>query len=297
MPDQGQVTGFLEEAGLSERTKLEDYLLVALGVRPLGLLTYPAEFPDAAELGRRIDARFAGRYFGAGDPELPVWTNFGNRLRYSLLRAVRSPVEYKTVLLREVVNAVLAGSAAYQASREWARRWGLHTREEEVRPSIRELYLVAPGPTAERLASLMELRERIRQEARAAFSPGIPPVLYIYPEERSADYVRGMGALLGYPECCVEAYYRARMRPPGDPGAVASEQLSEAGDGVDPLAYFVRDFYPCRPACPEAIEVGRRALTRLSGLDPRLPDRYLSLAGSNRDRLRAYPSGPPGGLP
>ncbi len=47
----------LDEPLLTDHAKTECYLTVALGVRPCALVTIPAELPDGAELGRKIDIR------------------------------------------------------------------------------------------------------------------------------------------------------------------------------------------------------------------------------------------------
>jgi hypothetical protein len=277
MIDPNLVTRLLADEAVSERVKLDDYLLLAAGVRRLGMLTYPAEFPDAAAIGQEIDARFASRYYRGTDPELGSGANLLNRLRHLFLRAMRSPVAYKTMLLQEVVTAVLRQSATYRAHRQWASALGLRTLEAEVRPSIRELFLYRDAAVGSRLSSLMELRERIREEARAVFRPGMPALFFVYPEERSEEYVQAMGELLGYPDCCVQAYVRSRRKGEGE----LPQATAEAGE---PLAYFVRDFVPCRPSCPAAAAVGRLACEKLAQLDPRLPDRYLSLVRSHRDQ-------------
>ncbi len=61
-------------------------------------------------------------------------------------------------------------------------------------------------------------------------------------------------------------------------------------DKVEPdeNAYFVRDFFPCRPNCTKAIEIGERFLEFFDGLG--LGDAYRKLLPMNIERVRSYQS-------
>ena len=53
--DEGEVEELLGDDRLRIGVKLEDYLLVYLGVRPCSQITIPAELPSGREMGRTID--------------------------------------------------------------------------------------------------------------------------------------------------------------------------------------------------------------------------------------------------
>ena len=264
--DEGEVEELLEDDRLSLGVKLEDYLLVYLGVRPCSQITIPAELPSGREMGRIIDEMI-----------------YPTLLR--IRRGDRGAIGDVKRAMRRAYREVVENSEEYKAHLEWAERLGLRWMMDEVRPTVRELYLYGEGETGRKLRRLMERREKLRREALKR--PRGLGIYLAYPEELEADWVMEMGGLLGYPECCVERY--ARERSMGlEVEERAYRQLEEAE--ADAMAYFVSYFFPCSPSCPEAVSMGLRCLRLLGELHPRLGELYRGRMEENLELVRRLPT-------
>ena len=264
--DEGDVEELLEDGRLRLGVKLEDYLLIYLGVRPCSQITIPAELPSGGEMGRIIDERIY--------PTLL-------RIRRGDRGAIRDVKRAMRRAYREVVEA----SEEYKAHIGWAERLGLRWRVDEVRPTVRELYLYRERGVEKRLRRLMDRRERLRREAMKR--PRGLGIYLAYPEELEADWVAEMGRLLGYPECCVERY--ARERSMGLEVEERAYRQLEEGE-ANAMAYFVSYFFPCSPSCPEAVSMGRRCLRLLEELHPRLGELYRGRLEENLNLVRRLPN-------
>lgn len=264
--DEGEVEELLEDDRLRLGVKLEDYLLVYLGVRPCSQITIPAELPSGREMGRIIDEMI-----------------YPTLLR--IRRGDRGGIGDVKRAMRRAYREVVENSEEYKAHLEWAERLGLRWMMDEVRPTVRELYLYGEGETGRKLRRLMERREKLRREALKR--PRGLGIYLAYPEELEADWVMEMGGLLGYPECCVERY--ARERSMGlEVEERAYRQLEEAE--ADAMAYFVSYFFPCSPSCPEAVSMGLRCLRLLGELHPRLGELYRGRMEENLELVRRLPT-------
>ena len=264
--DEGEVEELLEDDRLRLGVKLEDYLLVYLGVRPCSQITIPAELPSGREMGRIIDEII-----------------YPTLLR--IRRGDRDAIGDVKRAMRRAYREVVENSEEYKAHLEWAERLGLRWMMDEVRPTVRELYLYGEGETGRKLRRLMERREKLRREALKR--PRGLGIYLAYPEELEADWVMEMGGLLGYPECCVERY--ARERSMGlEVEERAYRQLEEAE--ADAMAYFVSYFFPCSPSCPEAVSMGLRCLRLLGELHPRLGELYRGRMEENLELVRRLPT-------
>ncbi len=264
--DEGEVEELLEDDRLRLGVKLEDYLLVYLGVRPCSQITIPAELPSGREMGRIIDEII-----------------YPTLLR--IRRGDRGGIGDVKRAMRRAYREVVENSEEYKAHLEWAERLGLRWMMDEVRPTVRELYLYGEGETGRKLRRLMERREKLRREALKR--PRGLGIYLAYPEELEADWVMEMGGLLGYPECCVERY--ARERSMGlEVEERAYRQLEEAE--ADAMAYFVSYFFPCSPSCPEAVSMGLRCLRLLGELHPRLGELYRGRMEENLELVRRLPT-------
>ena len=264
--DEGEVEELLEDDRLRLGVKLEDYLLVYLGVRPCSQITIPAELPSGREMGRIIDEII-----------------YPTLLR--IRRGDRGGIGDVKRAMRRAYREVVENSEEYKAHLEWAERLGLRWMMDEVRPTVRELYLYGEGETGRKLRRLMERREKLRREALKR--PRGLGIYLAYPEELEADWVMEMGGLLGYPECCVKRY--ARERSMGlEVEERAYRQLEEAE--ADAMAYFVSYFFPCSPSCPEAVSMGLRCLRLLGELHPRLGELYRGRMEENLELVRRLPT-------
>ncbi len=271
-----QIEELMSDPRLLTRVKIENYLLVHLGLRPCSQVTLPAELPNGEDFGAAIDKRVyphMSRIAATADP----------RKRLAAIESVKR--EMRTAF-REVVEA----SDQYRGHLEWAEALDLRSLSVEVRPTVQELYLFRDKGVGKRLKRLMKERERLRRQVLRRPPPGLGRSRLAYPEEFHGGWLREMGRLLGYPGCCVDRYAADR-----EEGVYveerAAEQVKEAAErgAVDPLAYFVGYFFPCRPDCEAALSRGRECRERLRGLDPALGDVYASVVAGNLDRVRRQP--------
>lgn len=270
------IKSLLSDTRLLRRIKVENYLLVYLGLRPCSLTTLPAELPGAGGLGKTIDERILPRMrhlSSIGDP--------GERLK-----AIEALKREMRKAYREVVEA----SQQYLGHLEWARNLGLRTLQFEVRPTVRELYLFRDRDVEKRLVNLMKERMRLREEVLHHPPQGLGRAHLVYPEEFNGGWVREMGELYGYPRCCVERYASDRENNISVEER-AARQLKEAeGRGeAESLAYFVGYFFPCHPRCPSAISTGKRFLEELRSIAPELGDIYESILKENLELIRRQP--------
>ncbi len=273
----------LAKGRLSSRLVLEDLLLVSLGIRRAALVTVPAELPDGDVLGAKVDFEFRGRVSGVG-------SDLRARLADTIERRRKDPIAFKIhVLTSSFANNVLS-SESYKEHRKAARALGLQVQESEVRPSIREWYISRPQARLD-LSDLLHRRHEIQKDARRSFKPGGPVGYYVYPEERDPAHLRALGELLGYPACCIEAYVAGRLAGDGLTEDMPEKRAARQARDFKgkPEAYWVKDFYPCRPDCPEAAARGSKARAALVSADPEFGPAYDALRRENLERVKAGP--------
>jgi hypothetical protein len=266
----------LDERLLTDHAKTEYYLMVALAVRPCALITIPAELPDGAELGRKIDTLCS--------EDLRKVTEASAEQKPPLILKLRSRIQ-------ESFRKVVFSSVSYRAHLNWARKLGLQTLDIEVRPSIHELYLFKNPTVEKQLKQLSALRASARKQALLKGFVGTRANL-AYAEEMSADYLNSAGKLLGYPPCCVKAYTDDRLSGRVNAEMRACTQLRQMGERErqsSVYAYFVRNFFPCHPGCQNAIEIGRGAYQRLTDVNYRLGAIYLDCIRKNAETIMEYP--------
>lgn len=277
----------LEDRDVTARVKVEALLPVAWGLRPAASLLLPGDLPEGPDLVGAVDRAFAARYFGdpAGDA-LPG-TRWAVRARHAVLRALQTPLRYKSTLLREVLADALRGSPGHGALRRWLEALGLRVAPFALRPSVLEWIVTRPdGYRA--AARLVAARRALRAEPRRL--QGHPSLAAVLPEEFDPGCIRQAGRLFGYPECCVEAFAadRAAGRSPEER---LGRVLAQGAAPEDDAAFFVRGFVPCRPDCPEAAALGRRLLDGLADRDPRLAAIARRLRAEHRSALAAAAEG------
>jgi len=274
--DARLLSRFTRDLRLLPRIKVENYLLVDLGVRPCSQTTLPAELPNARAMGSAIERIMSPR-MGLLQRETDP------RRRMAAVKALRGAMS-------DAYDKFVVGSPEHRAHLDWADRFGLKKRMVEVRPTIRELYLFRDGGTGNRLGRLMKEREELRRRAYARATPGTDKISLAYPEESVGFWTREMGGVLGYPACCVDAYASEREKGTSVESRAARQvEEMEYSGGVDAFSYFVGYFYPCAPNCREASSLGRESLRLLNGLDPALGELYGSLVAENLERVRDQP--------
>jgi len=283
---------FMAEPNITERAKIECYLLVVLGVRKAGLIMVPAEIPGLEGVGPEIDNEFYWRTTGRRDPNKPYAEFLSLRLHDTVKRFGKKSVPYKIELLREIFDRAVLTTIPYKSHLEWAHRIGLSYRVEEVRPSIREIWVYKDADTGLEIERLSQLRKQLRFKAIRSPRASAPAYYRVFPEEASAEFVRGVGELLGYPASCLNKYVADRAAGDISVEMRASSQLAEhklAGKTPVPEAYFVKDFFPCGPDCPEACEMGRKALQKIEELDHGVAEKYRKVLVKNVQMVVDYP--------
>jgi len=266
-------TGLLEDRRIGAGVKVENMVVVHLGLRRASQTTIPAELPSGAEMGAAIDDSI--------------------RPRLETLRGIQDPrrrIATVVALKKEMSKAfegIVESSPEYKALMGWAERLGLRVNQVEVRPTIHEVYLYRDHDALKELQGLMRERGKLRDKVRRNPSQLRGRMQFAYPEEFEGEWIRRMGRLLGYPECCTDRYIQDRMNGVSVEHR-ASEQLKEAGD-VDPHVYFAGHFFPCSPACENALAKGRLYQESLTKVDERLGVVYEAVMGENLETVRRQP--------
>ena len=267
----------LDESLLLGHVKTEDYLMVALEIRPCSFLTIPAELRNGDTLGKKIDALCAG--------DLQAVLSAAADEKGALIHRLKATIG-------ESFKRVVFASATYKAHIDWARRLYLRICNVEVRPSIHELYLFKDARVKKELRKLLRIRKAARARVRLSMDAPKTKTCFAFPEELSQEYLSSVGKLLGYPSCCVEKYVRDRLSGEASAEMRASGQIDQSrSEGTEPdtYAYFARNFFPCEPKCRSAGEIGRRTLDLLSGLNPKFGKLYFAGMRKNVEIVENYP--------
>lgn len=272
------LSDFLNNDHIIPRIKVENFLLVSLGLRPCSQMILPTELQNAETVGRAIDEQIFPKLIkirSEPDPGKRLW----------LIEALKKE-------MRRAYEKNVKRSEMYRFHLSWVKRIGLRKMVVVVRPTIEELYIFKNDEIGKKIRKLVKDREKYRAEAIAVAMtrPGMEESRFAFPEEYKGPWIREIGKILGYPTCCVEAF--ASNREDGiNVELRASQQIEEATQvgTVNPLTYFVGYFFPCSPFCDEALARGSRCRERLSKLHPRLEEIYLKTVAENMERVRRQP--------
>ena len=134
----------------------------------------------------------------------------------------------------------------------------------------------------------MQERGKLRVEAVKKPDPSRGQIQFAYPEEFNSAWIRRMGRLLGYPDCCVDRYAMDREQSINAEERAAA-QLKELTTGPDPHAYLSSYFFPCSPTCVKAVEKGELYHRKLSEVLPEAGEAYEVIIVENLDRVRRQP--------
>lgn len=289
MLTQQLVYRFLNEEKLAPRVKWECFLLVFSGVRSASLITVPNDLPDGLQIRHTMEQVYAVKYLNGVDILQSGFKELGQRLRYTIQRLTQKTAVFKRMLMEETFQDLIRTSSTYQRHLFWADRLELFIHEEQLIPSKGELYVYRDEKHAALVRALIERRKVVRERSHE----NVPlPIAgnSLLPEDSDPTYLRYMGALLGYPSCCVEAFIEDRLeeRVPEERAVQQLETMREHGLDPQEKAYFVRGFIPCRPDCEEAARVGERYAESLMDIDPRFADAYASGLGGNLALVEGY---------
>lgn len=280
----------MAEEVIPQRTKFDDYLPVALGVRRAAQIISPAELPDSSILGATIDDRFRQKMAGRRLPGESMQDFLKGKMGKYWRRNQMQEVRYRMEAVRGLYADVVEASHSYQVFIKWMDKLGLLHKELESRPTIREIYMFKDPAVATELTELQDIRKDIRWEKMRSHGSG-PAYTRAFPEEASSAYVKKLGSILGFPVCCVERYSFDRDSGVLTPENRASNQIEhlEKPDECDRFAYFTKDFFPCQPDCAAAVETGKAIYERLAALDPEVADKFKAHLDENVDLVKRYP--------
>ncbi len=263
----------INDGRVLDRVKVELYLPVALGLRRCAIVELPVALPNGLELVRQVDESCRDDYRLVVEEPDPV-------KKWPLIEALKNN-------LQKSFEGKVLSSPGYLALTYWEQRLGLRRHMVALRPTIREIYLyrsMGEWWTIRRLA-----QNRLRMRKVAIRNPKYKEIA-AFPEEFVPGYLRSTGQLLGYPDCCVEAYIQDRVG-----NTVAEIRLSnqlhslrDEGKNPEPHSFFTRDFYPCQPECQQARKNGLRFLQTLVNLDQRLGATYLKCLEENMAYVENY---------
>lgn len=256
-----------------DRVKVELYLPVKLGLRHCAIIELPAALPNGLELAKQVDESCRDDYQLVLEEPDPA-------RKWPLIEALKNN-------LQKGFEEKVMSSQSYLALAHWENKLDLKRYMVVLRPTIREIYLyrsVGDWWTIRRLA-----QNRLSLRKLAIRNPKYREIA-AFPEEFVPEYLRSTGQLLGYPNCCVEAYVQDRVG-----NTVAEIRLSnqvhnlrDQGNVPEPYSFFARDFYPCQPECPEAKKNGLQLLQTLRDLDQRLGDTYQKCLRQNLEYVENY---------
>lgn len=289
--DKTLLQEFMAEEAIPMRTKFDDYLPVALGVRRASQIVMPAELPDASILGATIDERFRQKMSGHRLPGESLQTFFKGKVGKYWRRNQAQEIRFRMDTLRDLYTDIVQGSHSYQTYVKWMDRLGLRHKELESRPTIREVYLFTDPAISAELEELQDLRKDIRYE-RMRTPPGSGPAYSrAFPEEQHAAYLKKLGSILGFPLCCVDRYAFDRDSAVLSPEVRAANQLEhlENPDEYDVYAFFTKDFFPCQPDCASASDTGKLMYERLAEMSPEVAEAYKRHLEENVSLVKRYP--------
>ncbi len=151
MSDVRRFQELKEDPRLKTRVKVENYLLVQLGMRPCSQTTMPVDLPSAEEMGSTIDRMMSpkmGQIKGEPDP----------RRRLAAIASLKKE-------MRAAYNQVVKASEQYRAHLDWAAALRFRTRVVDVRPTVQEMYVFKERRLGEELKRLMkELYQEAQQK-------------------------------------------------------------------------------------------------------------------------------------
>lgn len=267
------VDELIDDGRVLDRVKVELYLPVLLGLRHCAIVELPASLPDGLELAKQVDESCRDDYQLVLEEPDPA-------KKWPLIEALKNN-------LQKGFDEKVMSSQSYLALAHWENKLGLKRYMVALRPTIREIYIYRSMGDWWTIRRLVQNRLSLRKQAIR--NPKYREIA-AFPEEFVPEYLRSTGQLLGYPNCCVEAYVQDRVG-----NTVAEIRLSnqlhslrDQGNVPEPYSFFARDFYPCQPECHEAEKNGVQLLQTLADLDKRLGDTYRKCLEQNMAYVENY---------
>jgi len=268
---------FDNEKLVSRKAIIEQMILLKLGIKNIGILTFPQYLYKGEKIAEKIALIYEERV-----KEYEEKFSF-RKLSFTRKRMMRKAVKHKKEILENVYNEIVYEDESYKRFIEYAEKLKVMGVEFEVRPSLRELVLFADSDVKDRVSEVLKFRLLHREEAKENFDEKTPMKVILYPEELKPEYVQAIGKLYGYPQCCIDAYMKDRAKGdnPEVRGAIQYYEYSKDNKRFEDWAYFVSEFVPCRPDCKAAQEVGKKAYQKLIQYDSEMGNLYKSYINEN----------------
>jgi hypothetical protein len=258
------------------RVKIENYLLPYLDLRPCSQTTLPAEMPGGAQMGVSID-----------ETMVPSVTRLKNIVDpKEKLKAIANVKKR----MADAFEKVVEDSDQFKALYDWSIKLDLHLNQVPIRPTVHEMFLYKKRSLKRDLTKLMKDREKLRVKAIRKPRMDRGGLQFAYPEEYNPGWLKRMGRILGYPDCCSQAYAHDRVSGI-NVELRAATQLREALKlgNVDSHSYLTSYFFPCKPDCEKALVSGHKWHDKLKEIDSRLDVAYSEMIDVNRESVLHQP--------
>lgn len=274
--ERSLIEDLLAETNISSKAKLEAFLATNLKLRPVSQITIPSELPHGIEMGKEID-----RIMQPHMKQLQSIHSMGDKVK---------AVQIVRKLLEKNFENIVETSSDYKALYEWSKRLNLKNNQIGVRPTVHEIYFFIDRENGSSIKKLMRERDKIRQKVQKKPKESLDNIHFAFPEEFEPTWIRALGKLLGYPDCCVSQYANDRVNGV-NVEARASQQLLEAikDTEVDTHVYFTGYFFPCEPRCSKALDMGYMWHNTFSDLHEDLGRKYQENINVNTELVLRQP--------
>ena len=241
--EQSIIEELLKDQLISHKTKLEALLASKLKLRPASQVTVPAELPHGVEMGKKIDQNIQPQM-------MQLQTIKDLRTRAVAVQAIKK-------LLEKQFETIVEESNEFKALYDWSSKLGLRNNQVQVRPTVHEIYFYTERGSGRTIQKLMRERVKIRRKVQRKPGETVNTMRFAYPEEFDPKWLRGLGGVLGYPECCVTRYAEDRKNNVNVEARASQQLIDEVKEKeVDTHVYYTGYFFPCSPRCENAIKRG-----------------------------------------
>ena len=241
--EHSTIEELLNDQLLSPKVVIEAFLATRLKLRPASQVTLPAELPHGVDMGKTIDQNV--------QPQMMQLQSIKDlRTRAVAVQAIKK-------LLEKQFEDIVEESDEYKALYDWSGKLGLRNNQVKVRPTVHEIYFYTERGTGRNIQKLMRQREKIRRKVQRKPSENINPTRFAYPEEFDPKWLKELGGVLGYPECCVNQYAEDRKNDINVEVRASQQLVDEVKENeVDTHVYYTGFFFPCSPRCEKALNRG-----------------------------------------
>lgn len=255
--EQSVIEELFKDQLISPKAKLETFLATSLKLRPSSQITVPAELPHGFDMGQKIDQNV--------QPQMIQLQSIKDlRTRAVAVQAIKK-------LLEKNFESIVEESEEYKALYDWSKKLGLRNNQVKVRPTVHEIYFYTERSIGRTIQNLMREREKIRRKVQRKPGENVNTIRFAYPEEFDSKWLKGLGGVLGYPECCVNQYAEDRKHNVNVETRASQQLIDEVKKKeVDTHVYYTGYFFPCSPRCENAIKKGYEWHESLKELHPDL---------------------------